>query len=221
LLEAVAVIGTVVPGSTVVFAGGVLVGLRVLDPWLAAGASVVGAILGDGLSYWLGRHYHEAIRAMWPLRRHPALFARGEAYFELHGGKSVFLGRFLGPLRAIVPVIAGMANMPPGRFYLMNALSALAWAAAHLLPGVLFGASLQLAGAVSSRLVVLLAVIVLGLWIFATIIRVVLRWVVPQVIRLRERLYVRTRVSRGPFARLVLPLIDPSRREPFSLLVAA
>jgi undecaprenyl-diphosphatase len=220
-LEAVAVIGTVVPGSTVVFAGGVLVGLRALDPWLAAGASIAGAILGDGISYWLGRHYHGAIRSMWPMYRYPGLFARGEAYFAAHGGKSVFLGRFLGPLRAIVPVIAGMVNMPPAHFYLMNVLSALAWAAAHLLPGVLFGASLQLAGAVSSRLVVLLAAVVIGLWLFATIIRLVLRWGVPHVIRLRERLFVHASASHGPLARLVLPLIDPVRREPFALLVAA
>jgi len=215
------VVGTVVPGSTVVFAGGVLVGLRAIDLWLAGAASVVGAILGDGLSYWLGRHYHEAIRSMWPMRRHPALFARGEAYFAVHGGKSVFLGRFLGPLRAIVPVIAGMANMPPGAFYVMNALSAVAWAASHLLPGVLFGASLQLAGAVSSRLLILLAVILIGLWLFAAIIRLVLRGIVPEVIRLRERLYVRASASRGALPRLVLPLIDPKRREPFALLVAA
>ena len=85
------------------FAGGVLVGLKALDPWLAAAAAVVGAILGDGASYWLGRHYRARIRAMWPLRQHPGLLARGQAYFERNGGKSVFLGRFLGPVRAIVP----------------------------------------------------------------------------------------------------------------------
>ena len=83
--------------------------------------------------------------------RDRGIFARGQAYFEKNGGKSVFLGRFLGPVRAIVPVIAGMSNMPPARFYTMNVLSALAWSTAHLLPGVLFGASLQVAGAVSSR----------------------------------------------------------------------
>ena len=216
-----AVIGTVIPGSSVVFAGGVLVGLRALDPWLAAAVAIAGAILGDGFSYWLGHRYHGAIRAMWPMRNHPALFERGEAYFAANGGKSVFLGRFLGPLRAIVPVIAGMASMPPGRFYAMNVLSAFAWAGAHLLPGVLFGASLQLAGAVSSRLVALLAIVVVGLWLIAAAIRLVMRWGRPHVRRLRERLFVRASASGGPVARLVLPLIDPVRREPFALLVAA
>lgn len=113
LLEALAVIGTVIPGSTIVFAGGVLIGLQVIGPWSTAVLAVTGAILGDGISYWLGHRYHERIRIMWPMSRYPALFDRGQAYFDRNGGRSVFLGRFLGPLRAIVPVIAGMSNMPP------------------------------------------------------------------------------------------------------------
>ncbi|WP_296488791.1 hypothetical protein [Rhodoferax sp.] len=55
LLESVAVIGTVIPGSSIAFAAGVLIGLQALDPWGMAGAAVVGAILGDSFSYWL-RH---------------------------------------------------------------------------------------------------------------------------------------------------------------------
>jgi undecaprenyl-diphosphatase len=220
-LESVAVIGTVAPGSSIVFAGGVLVGLRALDPWPTAAIAVGGAILGDGLSYWLGHRYRDAIRAMWPLRKHPAIIARGEAYFALHGGKSVFLGRFFGPVRAIVPVIAGMAGMPARPFYAMNILSALAWAAAHLVPGALFGASLQLAGAVSSRLVALLALLLVGFWLIAMVIRLGLRWGLPHVRRLRERIVLHSGSASGPLARLVLPLLDPARREPVALLVSA
>ncbi|MBC7618564.1 MAG: DedA family protein, partial [Candidatus Saccharibacteria bacterium] len=120
LLESVAVIGTVIPGSTVVVAGGILIGLRVLNPWWVAGLAVIGAILGDGFSYWLGHRYHDRLREWWPLRAHPAMFERGQAYFAVHGGKSVFLGRFLGPLRAIVPVVAGMSDMPVLRFTVVN-----------------------------------------------------------------------------------------------------
>ena len=156
LFESLAVIGIVIPGSTIVFVGGVLIGLNALDPWWTAAMAVSGAILGDGLSYWLGHHYHEKIRALWPMKNHPEMFERGQAYFAKNGGRSVFLGRFFGPVRAIVPVVAGMSNMPATHFYAMNILSAFAWAAAHLLPGALFGASLQLAGAVSSRLLIML-----------------------------------------------------------------
>lgn len=220
-LEALAVIGTVVPGSSIVFAAGVLAGLRALDPWLAAACAIVGAILGDGISYEFGKHRHDAIRAMWPLRQHPKLVARGEAYFAANGGRSIFLGRFLGPVRAIVPVIAGMSNMPAHRFYAINVLSAIAWAAAHLLPGLLFGASLQLAGAVSSRLVILVAMIVIGLWVITQVTRLITRWGWPYVNRLRDRFYVRASAASGPIARALLPLFDPSRHEPVALLISA
>ena len=220
-LEAVAVIGTIVPGSSVVFAGGVLIGLLVLDPWLAAAAAILGAIIGDGISYWLGHRYRDAIGSIWPLRKHPALLARGHAYFALHGGKSIFLGRFLGPVRAIVPVIAGMAGMSPAHFYAMNVLSAIVWAAAHLVPGALFGASLQLAGAMSSRLLALVALVIVSLWLLAAIVRALIRWGLPHLDRLRGRVFARASAATGPLARALLPLLDPARRESLALLVSA
>ena len=221
LLEALAVIGTVIPGSSIVFVGGVLVGLGALDPVWTAAAAVAGAIVGDGISFWLGRHHHERLRAMWPLRTHPAWFERGQAYFALHGGKSVFLGRFLGPVRAIVPVVAGMSDMPAARFYAVNVLSAFAWAAAHLLPGMLFGASLQLAGAISSRLLILLAIVLLGAWTLGGLVRAAHRRGAPFVARLRDRLVARARAGAGALPRLVLSLFDPARPESPGLLVAA
>ena len=185
LLESVAVIGTVVPGSSVVVIGGVLVGLAVLDPWWTALAAVTGATLGDGMSYWLGRHYHGRLLGMWPLKKYPALFEQAQAYFARNGGKSVFLGRFLGPVRAIVPVIAGMSDMPVLPFTLMNVLSAIVWAGLHLLPGALLGASLQLAGAVSSRLLILLLGVALTIWLATVLFRLAQRRVWPLVSQLR------------------------------------
>lgn len=215
------IVGTFIPGSSIVFAGGILVGLHALDFGWAAAAAVLGAIAGDGTSFWLGRHYRAAIRRTWPIRTHPAILERGEAYVALHGGKSVFLGRFVAPVRAIVPVVAGMANMSGRRFFAMNVLSALAWAAAHLVPGTLFGASLELAGAVSSRLVVLVALLVGGSWAIAQLIGAVLRASLPIVRGLRVRLVARSSASSGPAARVLLSLLDPNRREPLALLVSA
>jgi undecaprenyl-diphosphatase len=221
LVESLALVGTVFPGSTVVFAGGMLIGLKAIDPWAVAAAAVAGAILGDGISYRLGRRYKEAIRSMWPIRNHPELMARGEAYFAKHGGKSVFLGRFFGPLRALVPIIAGMAGMPPGHFFVMNVLSALVWAAAHLVPGALFGASLQLAGAVSARLVALVGLLTVGVWLIAQVIHIVVRVGWPYVRVLQKRILAHAQRRSGWLARLVLPLVDPARKESVSLLVAA
>jgi undecaprenyl-diphosphatase len=221
LFESVALVGSLLPGSTIVFVGGMLVGLKALDPWLVSAAAVVGATLGDGISYWLGHRHRDAIRSMWPIRDHPALLERGQAYFTAHGGKSVFLGRFFGPTRAIVPIIAGMSSMPPAQFYAMNVLSALGWAAVHVLPGALFGASLQLAGAVSTRLVLLVVLIVAGLWSIALVIRIAVRFGWPYVRMLQDRIVRNVQQRPGRLANLVLPLVDPSRRESVSLLVAA
>ena len=220
-LESVALIGTIVPGSTIAFAGGMLVGLKALDPWAAATAAVGGAVLGDGISYWLGHRYRDSIRMLWPIRQHPEIIARGEAYFTRHGGKSVFFGRFLGPVRAIVPVIAGMTNMRASHFFVMNVLSAFGWAAVHLVPGALFGASLQLAGAVSARLVVLIGVVAAAIWLIAFVVRIAVKVAWPYVRLLQDRIVVHAQRRPGWLAKLVLPLVDPARPDSMSLLIAA
>lgn len=221
LLESVAVIGTVIPGSSVVVAAGVLIGLGALDPWWVAGVAVIGAILGDGFSYWLGHRYHERLRTLWPLKAYPELLARGQAYFADHGGMSVFLSRFLGPVRAILPVVAGMSDMPALRFAVVNVLSAIAWSAAHLLPGALFGASLQLAGAVSSRLLILLAGLVAIFWLVAVLMRFAHRNAWPIVCRQRDRIVGWARLKSDLFSRVALSLLDPARPESLALLIAA
>jgi undecaprenyl-diphosphatase len=211
-LESVALIGTVVPGSTIVFVGGILVGVKALDPWAAAVAAVAGAVIGDGMSYWLGHRYRDSIGSIWPLRNHPEILKRGHAYFAAHGGKSVFFGRFLGPIRAVVPVIAGMTDMKASHFYAMNVLSALGWAAIHLVPGALFGASLQVAGAVSARLVALIAVVAVTVWAIVFAIRMTVRFAWPYVRLLQDRILVHAKQKPGWLANLVLPLVDPERR---------
>ncbi|MDQ0624910.1 MULTISPECIES: bifunctional DedA family/phosphatase PAP2 family protein [Paraburkholderia] len=164
-LESVAVIGTFVPGSTAMFLAGALTGTGSLSlGWVLAWA-IAGAIAGDGLSFWIGSRYKSRIVKLWPFSRHPEVLEAGYRFFGKHGAKSVVLARFAGPLRAIVPVVAGMLGMSPVRFYAMNVLSALLWAPAHILPGVVFGASVLLAGAVSFRLVVILALLVASIWL--------------------------------------------------------
>lgn len=221
LLEALAVVGTVIPGSSIVFAGGVLIGLGALNSWWTAAIAVAGAIMGDGISYWLGHHFQEKIRTLWPMKKYPGLFVRGQLYFEKNGGKSVFFGRFLGPVRAIVPVVAGMAGMPATQFYVMNVLSALAWSAAHILPGMLFGASLQLAGAVSSRLVVVVLIVAVFLWATSKLLQFMYQQGWPRLKLLRNHAVEHARRSPGPFAHIVLSLLDPAKAESPALLTAA
>ncbi|MCX4174706.1 MULTISPECIES: bifunctional DedA family/phosphatase PAP2 family protein [Paraburkholderia] len=164
-LEAVAVIGTFIPGSTAMFLAGALAGTGSLSlGWVFLWA-IAGAIAGDGMSFWIGSRYKDRIVQFWPFRTHPQILDAGHRFFQKHGAKGVVFARFVGPLRAIVPVVAGMLGMTPLRFYGMNVLSALLWAPAHILPGVVFGASVLLAGAVSFRLVVIIALLVGIVWL--------------------------------------------------------
>jgi membrane protein DedA with SNARE-associated domain len=115
--------------GTIVGAAGPLIFWSVV---LAAGA---GAALGDWLSYWLGYHYHTQVQGMWPLRNHPKLIENGHIFFERWGIWAVVIGRFSGPLRASVPIVAGIIEMPWLKFQIANWTSAFLWAFVLLSPG--------------------------------------------------------------------------------------
>lgn len=104
----------------------------------------LGAVSGDGLSFWLGKHFKDRIHHIWPFSRYPKVLQSGTRFFETHGGKSVIIGRFIGPIRPIIPMVAGALNMSAKRFFIYNASSAIVWAPMYVLPGFLVGASLQL-----------------------------------------------------------------------------
>lgn len=139
LAESLAIVGVAVPGVVILFGVGTLIGAGLLDFWSMCLWAIAGAIIGDGLSYWLGHHF-EYLTERWRwFRVHPDHLAKGVRFFENYGDLSVALGRFFGPIRAIVPLVAGLMHMPPKRFFIANVLSALVWAPAYLIPGTLFG----------------------------------------------------------------------------------
>ena len=154
--EAIPVIGTIVPGSTLIIGICALATGAHVNPWPLLGAAILGAIFGDGLSFWLGRRYHREIFLNWPLNRYPQFVDRSEAFVRKYGGASVFLARFIAVVRAFVPLVAGILGMSSLQFYAVNILSALAWAPAHVFPGVLLGMALNLAGLSPGPLAVLL-----------------------------------------------------------------
>lgn len=139
MLEAVAVIGAIVPGVALLFVLSVLAAHADIDFVTLLVVGVAGAMAGDGVSYVIGRTFQHRIENVWPFRKHPQWLGRSEAYVEQHGGKSIIFGRFIGPLRAFVPMAAGIFRMKPLYFLWMNFLSALAWAPFHLVPGYSFG----------------------------------------------------------------------------------
>jgi membrane protein DedA with SNARE-associated domain len=164
--EAIPVVGTVVPGSTLIVAISAFAIETEINPWHLLAAAVIGAILGDGASFWLGQTFHREILLRWPLNRFPVFIARSEAFFNRFGGASVFLARFTAVVRAFVPLIAGILRMPPRQFYVANVLSAAVWAPAHVFPGVVFGILVRLSGA-SPELIFVLAIAAMLLAVMA------------------------------------------------------
>jgi len=137
--ESFAFISLLFPGTTVLIAAGTLLSDGTLPYASILVGAVLGAVLGDSVSYWLGRSFGGGIGRLWPFSRHPDALQRGILFFARHGGKSVFIGRFFGPIRAVIPLAAGIMQMPRGRFWFANVTSALVWAPMLLLLGDLVG----------------------------------------------------------------------------------
>jgi membrane-associated protein len=147
LLEAVPIVGSIIPGSTVILALSALVpsGNLKLLPVLAA--AIAGAVLGDGLAFLVGYSAKREVLSNWPMSKYPALIAESEAFFHRYGTLAVFFARFVPPVRAFVPITAGALSMPPQKFYAVNIAAVLLWAPAMVLPGVLAGSAAEQWGA--------------------------------------------------------------------------
>jgi membrane protein DedA with SNARE-associated domain len=136
LLEAVPIVGSVIPGSTIIFALSALVpGGELRLEWVLA-AAIAGALLGDGSAFWIGHREQREILNTWPLSNYPRVVAQSETFFNRWGTLAVFLARFVPPIRAFVPITAGALGMSPALFYAVNIPAILLWAPAHVLPGV-------------------------------------------------------------------------------------
>ncbi|MDP1574297.1 MAG: LssY C-terminal domain-containing protein [Coxiellaceae bacterium] len=138
--ESLPIIGTIIPGSITMTIVGVLMGsggLPLLPTLLVAS---VAAFLGDCIGYSLGFYYNERLRTMWPFKNHLKWLTMGETFFKKHGGKSIIVGRFFGPARSTVPMVAGLLKLSWLRFIFAAIPSALMWATIYLIPGVLLGA---------------------------------------------------------------------------------
>ena len=137
LLEAVPVVGSVIPGSTIILALSALVPSGDLKLEWVLLAATVGALLGDGSAFWVGHRSQREILSSWPLNNYPNVVAQSEAFFHRWGMWAVFFARFVPPIRAFVPITAGALDMQPARFYAVNIPAILIWAPAHVLPGVM------------------------------------------------------------------------------------
>jgi len=133
--ESLAFISLLIPAWAALVGIGVLISSGNLNFWPIWIAGAIGAALGDWLSYWVGLKLGPPVAQVWPLSRHPELIPRGERFVNRWGVLAIFIGRFFGPLRASVPLVAGIFRMPYGSFQVANFSSALVWAAVLLTLG--------------------------------------------------------------------------------------
>jgi membrane protein DedA with SNARE-associated domain len=133
--ESFAFVSLLVPATAVLLGLGGLIAAAQFSFWPIWLAAVAGAIAGDWLAYWLASVFKDRLLQMWPLAGHPDLVRRSVAFFNKWGMLAVFVGRFFGPFRAVVPLIAGLNAMPWLNFQIANVASAALWAAGILLPG--------------------------------------------------------------------------------------
>ncbi|MEA2119306.1 bifunctional DedA family/phosphatase PAP2 family protein [Halovibrio sp. HP20-50] len=143
LVESLALVGLLVPGVMLITTFASLAGHQdIALAWLI-GVAFIGAVIGDGISFALGFQYRQQVTQRWPLSQHPEWLGRGARFFERYGIWSVFIGRFVGPIRPIIPLVAGMMHMSPSTFLCANLSSAALWAPAYILPGYLLGRTWQ------------------------------------------------------------------------------
>jgi membrane protein DedA with SNARE-associated domain len=135
--ESLAIIGIFIPATAVMLAIGGLVGTGTLDPVPIIGWAVGGAVLGDWISYSIGHRIGPSVYHRWPMNRHRSMVARTRLFFRKYGLVAVFLGRFLGPIRATIPLVAGVMAMAGRPFQIANVASAVVWVPLMFLPGVL------------------------------------------------------------------------------------
>jgi membrane protein DedA with SNARE-associated domain len=133
--ESLAFISLLIPAWAALVGIGALIGSGGLNFWPIWLAGAFGAALGDWLSYWIGVKLGPPVAHVWPLSRHPELLPKGEAFVKRWGVLAIFIGRFFGPLRASVPLVAGIFRMPFWPFQTANFSSALVWAAVLLTLG--------------------------------------------------------------------------------------
>lgn len=175
--ESLAVIGSIIPGSVTMTAIGILAGSGIMRIDLTFLAATLGAIAGDTGSYTLGYTFSDRLSNIWPFKRYPTWLEYGKDFFYRYGSTSVLVGRFVGPMRSIIPVIAGMMHMNRWHFLVANIISAVGWALLYVLPGVLIGlASSELSAESATHLFVIILTILVVIWLTSLGIKWLLKY---------------------------------------------
>lgn len=193
--ESLVLLGLVIPATALMLAIGGLVGTGLVSPLPVIGGAIAGAVLGDVVSYWLGRWLGPRVVHRRPLLRYREQVAQARLFFRRFGFASIFVGRFFGPVRATMPMVAGMMRMDQRRFQIANISSAIVWAPVMLAPGWLAGKGADQLGAHSQGdwLVLMVGITVVMLLLTVVALRMIKA-------RIAKRPRTRRRPARAPLA---------------------
>jgi len=215
-VESLLVVGFLIPGIFILFGVGALIGLGGLELWPIWLGGSVGALCGDLVSYYIGHRFRRHLADFWPFSRYPEMLERGATFFRSHGAKSVLVGRFIGPLRPMIPACAGMLGMTPARFVAVCVPACAVWTPAYLIPGMLFGASLEVASEYAGRLTLVLVTLVAVLWLTLWALRSL--YTVFAAFSARWLRHAIKWTRRHPaLGRIAGPILDPSQPEVLSV----
>ena len=173
-LESLVVAGVIIPGSSLIVFAGFLALHGRGDITTIIMVAAIGAFLGDMLSFWIGARFGERLLFTRLFQKRKDLLRQAELFFIKHGGKSVFFGRFVGPVRGFIPFVAGSAQMSPLAFSIFAFISAILWGFAYPGIGYIAGYSWENVETWTTRLGLLVA-LSLAVTIFVVMIRKRLR----------------------------------------------
>jgi membrane protein DedA with SNARE-associated domain len=176
-LESLPGVSLLVPATAILLATGALLGAGTLEPWPILGAAIAGAIAGDAVGFWLSRAYGPILVQRVLPRSQRRSYARALLLFRRFGWAAVFFGRFIGPMRAVAPLIAGIARMRERSFQSANVLSAIVWAPLLLLPGYAAAKGVEQSGVGEEQVLLGLGALAVGgaIWMVVRAVRSRLR----------------------------------------------
>jgi len=138
-IESLAIVGSIIPGSVVMTIVGFMLGAGIISIKYTLISVFVGAFIGDFISYALGIYFKTYITNHRWVQPYQHWLHHGEAFMRKHGALSIIIGRFVGPMRSMIPMIAGIANMNLFIFTLTIIPTIILWAIVYLTPGILLG----------------------------------------------------------------------------------
>jgi len=179
-IESAPFLGLLIPGATLVSVGGFFASQGFLNVWDIIIYAALGAIVGDFSSYFLGRWGGDWIRSKKIINQ--KLLGPGEKFFARYGNKSIFWGRFFGPIRAIIPFVAGLSKMPPKPFISWNILSGIFWSIFNVTLGYFSGSVFALiVKKWSMRLGIIIAILISGAIVY---------WIINLIIEKKESIII-------------------------------